>query len=132
MSLTDPIADMATKIRNASRASKDKVDIRQSKISEEILKILKSEEFIEDYKKISDVKQGTLRVYLKFNEDSTPGITNIKRVSTPGLRVYKKTGEIPSVVGGLGIAILSTSQGILTDKDAREKKLGGEVMLEVW
>jgi small subunit ribosomal protein S8 len=132
MSLTDPIADMATKIRNASSAGKDKVDVKASVVTENILKILKDEAFIEDYKKVSDERQGTLRVYLKFSEDSKPYITNIKRISKPGLRVYRNTDDIRSVFGGLGIAIISTSQGILSGKEARDKRLGGEIMLEVW
>ena len=132
MSITDPIADMITLVRNACKARKEKVDIKASKVNEEILKILKVERFIQDYKRISDNKQGTIRVYLKFNQDNVPSISNIKRISKPGLRVYRDKTEFPPVLGGLGIAIISTSHGILTDKEAREKNLGGELMLEVW
>lgn len=148
MSVTDPIADMATLIRNASKACKEKVDIRASKVNEDILKILKNEKFILNYKRIDDYEetssqrrnskngkkcpQGRLRVYLKFNEDKSLHITNIKRISKPGLRIYKNKNEILPVLGGLGINIVSTSQGILADKEAREKGLGGEVMLQVW
>jgi small subunit ribosomal protein S8 len=133
MSITDPIADMVTKIRNASSARKEKVDVKASKISEEILKIMKAEGFIEDYKNITEEhKQGALRVYLKFGEDKTPYITNIKRISTPGRRAYRKSEETRPVLSGLGIAILSTSQGIMSDRDARGRKVGGELMLEVW
>jgi small subunit ribosomal protein S8 len=132
MSITDPIADMATLIRNASASGKEKVNVRASRMNEEIARILKEEAFIENYKRIDDNKQGTLRIYLKLTEEKRPSITNIKRVSKPGLRVYKGTKEIEPVLGGLGIRIISTSQGIITDKAAREKNLGGEVVLEVW
>jgi len=123
---------MATLIRNASNAGKEKVDVRASKICEEIARILKEEAFIESYKRIDDNKQGKLRIYLRLNDEKKPSITNIKRISKPGLRVYKGTKEITPVLGGLGISVISTSQGLIVDKDAREKKLGGEVVLEVW
>jgi small subunit ribosomal protein S8 len=132
MSIADPIANMATLIRNASTSGKEKVDIKASNMNEEILRLLKGEKFIDTYKKIEDSKQGMLRVYLKFNEDRTPAISSIKRVSKPGLRVYKRKDEIVPVLGGLGINIISTSQGLVTDKEAREKAIGGEVLLEVW
>ena len=132
MSITDPIADMATQIRNASSAGKENLDVRASKINEGILEILKSEGFIENYKRIPDNKQDALRIYLKFTEDRRPIITNIKRISKPGLRVYKRKDEITEVLGGLGIAVVSTSQGFLSDKETRERGLGGEVIMEVW
>ncbi len=132
MSITDPIANMATLIRNASSAGKEKVDVKASNIHEEILKILKREGFIENYKRTSDNKQGGLRIYLMRGPHGRPAITNIERVSKPGLRVYTAKDDIPSVLGGIGIAIISTSQGLLTDREAREKDIGGEVMLKVW
>ncbi len=132
MSITDPIANAATLIRNASRANKKSVDIKSSKVNEKILEILKEEKFIQNFKGIPDNNQGTIRVYLKQEPDKRPSITKIVRISRPGLRVYKKNEEIAPVLGGLGIAIISTSLGIFTDSQAREKKLGGEIMLEVW
>ncbi len=132
MSITDPIADMATLIRNASRAGKDKVDIRASNCNEGIAEILKEEKFITNYKRIPDDKQGLIRIYLRFEKDGRPYIRNIKRISKPGLRIYRKKKDLPDVLGGLGIAIISTPQGLLVDKAAREKNIGGEVLLEVW
>lgn len=132
MSITDPIADMVTLLRNATKSGKLKVDVRASKINEEILKILKKESFIQDYKRMEESKQGSLRIYLKFDEEKKPGIMGIKRISKPGLKVYKRKENIKSVLGGIGIAIITTSQGILTDSQAREKNIGGEIMLEVW
>ncbi|MFH1753318.1 MAG: 30S ribosomal protein S8 [Candidatus Omnitrophota bacterium] len=132
MSVTDPIADMATQIRNASSAGKVKVDVKASKVKEAILKILKEEGFIENYKRMPDNKQDTLRIYLKFSEGKKPYMKNIKRISKPGLRVYKGNEELFPVLGGLGISIVSSSEGIITDRVAKEKNLGGEVLLEVW
>lgn len=132
MSVTDPIADAATLIRNASNAGKEKLDVKASRIVEEILKILMREKFILNFKKIPDNKQGLLRVYLKYGQNKKPSITNIRKLSKPGLRIYRDKKNIPVVLGGLGVSIISTSKGILTDREAREKNLGGEVMLEVW
>lgn len=132
MTVTDPIADMATLIRNASSAGKEKADVRFSKINSEILEILKRENFIENFKRSDDKIQGFLRVYLKYDKDKRPSITKIKRVSKPGLRVYRNKKGILPVLGGLGITIVSTSRGIVTDKEARENNLGGEVLLKVW
>lgn len=132
MSITDTIADMATVIRNAVRAGKKTVDIKASNVNEEILKILKNESFIETYKRMEDTNQGMLRVYFKFGEEKTSVLSNIKRISRPGLRDYRKKDDIEPVLGGLGISIVSTSQGIISDREARERNLGGEVMLEVW
>lgn len=135
MSITDPIADMATLIRNASAAGKENIDIKASKVNETILEVLKKEKFIQTFKKIEDNKQGTLRAYLMHGDGSSgrnPRITNIKRISKPGLKVYKSKDEILPVLGGLGIAVVSTSHGIITDEEAREKKIGGEIMMEVW
>ncbi|MBN2453730.1 MAG: 30S ribosomal protein S8 [Candidatus Omnitrophica bacterium] len=132
MALTDPIADMLTIIRNASFAKKDVAEVKNSILSENILKILKQESFIANYKLIKNDKQGILRVYLKYMKNGTPAMLGLKRVSRPGLRVYKKADELPKVYGGLGVAVISTSKGLLTDNDAREKKVGGEVICYAW
>ena len=132
MAVTDPIADMLTVIRNASSAKKDIVEARNSILSEGILKILKREGFVSNYKIIKDSKQGILRIYLKYLKSGTPAILGLKKISKPGLRVYKKADELPKVYGGLGLAIVSTSKGLLTDDDARDKKVGGEVLCYAW
>ncbi|SDF50730.1 30S ribosomal protein S8 [Sporolituus thermophilus] len=132
MVMTDPIADMLTRIRNASSVYHDKVDIPASKIKEAIARILKEEGFIKDYEVIQDGKQGILRVSLKYGANREKVITGIKRISKPGLRVYAKKDQLPRVLGGLGIAIISTSKGIMTDKQARHQGLGGEVIAYVW
>lgn len=132
MSVTDPISDALTKIRNASRAGKDSVNIKASNICEEIMRIFKEKKFISNYKKIEDKKQGTIRVYLRFLDDKTPAITQIRRISTPGLRRYVAKDEIPRVLNGMGFAIISTSRGLLADDEARKEKQGGEVLLYAW
>ena len=132
MSITDSIAAMLTQIRNANTGGKDKVDVKHSKINEGILNILKKEKFINNFKIIPDQKQGMIRVYLKFDEDGNPVMQGLKRISRPGLRVYAKNKKIPKVFGGLGIAVVSTSYGLMTDAEAREKQLGGEVLCWVW
>lgn len=129
--LTDPIADMLTRIRNAVRIKADKVDIPISKIKLEIAKILKEEGFIKAYKIVKDRKQGTLRIIPKY-VDNQSVITGLKRVSKPGRRFYVGSDEIPMVMGGLGIAILTTSKGIMTDKTCRRDRIGGEVICYVW
>ncbi|MDR3592195.1 MAG: 30S ribosomal protein S8 [Negativicutes bacterium] len=132
MVMTDPIADMLTRIRNANSVYHDKVEIPASKIKQSIVEILKSEGFVRDYEMITDGKQGTLRVVLKYGANREKVITGIKRISKPGLRVYAKTEQLPKVLGGLGIAIISTSKGIMSDKQARKEGLGGEVIAYVW
>ena len=132
MAVTDSIADMLTIVRNGSRAKMPVVEVRGSNISGEILTIFKKNEFIANLKLIKDNKQGVLRVYLKYYRDGSPAILGIKRISRPGLRVYKKTDELPKVYGGLGIAVISTSKGLMTDEQAREEKLGGEVICYIW
>ncbi|HSC69997.1 MAG TPA: 30S ribosomal protein S8 [Candidatus Methylomirabilis sp.] len=132
MAMTDPIADMLTRIRNANQALLDKVDVPASRLKVEISKVLKAEGFIRAYKLIDDNKQGVLRVYLKFGPGNERVILGLKRVSRPGLRVYRKTARIPRVVSGLGVTIVSTSQGVMTGKQARERSLGGEVLCTVW
>ncbi|KXS45779.1 MULTISPECIES: 30S ribosomal protein S8 [unclassified Candidatus Frackibacter] len=131
MSMTDPVADMLTRTRNANLANKDKVDIPASNIKEEIARILQDEGFIKEYKRIDDNAQGKLRLYLKYSNGEKV-ITGLKRISKPGLRVYASKDEVPKVLGGLGVAIISTSQGVVTDKVAREKGIGGEVVCYVW
>ena len=132
MSLSDPIADMLTRIRNANTALNEKTDIPASKMSEDIAKILKAEGYIDDYKLIENQKQGVLRVFLKYGPDRARTISGLRRTSKPGRRVYRGTKELPRVVGGLGIAIISTPKGMLTDRQAREANVGGEVVCEVW
>lgn len=132
MSMTDPLADMFTRIRNGSTAKFEKVDIRSSKLKREIAKLLKEEGFIKNFKVITDDHQHEMiRVFLKYDE-GRKGIIHIRRVSKPGRRMYAGTDRIPSVMGGLGISILSTPKGILTDKSARKANVGGEVLCHVW
>jgi small subunit ribosomal protein S8 len=130
--MTDPIADMLTRIRNANRALLDKVDIPASRFKVEIAKILKAEGFIRAYKLIDDNKQGILRVYLKLGPGNERVILGLRRVSRPGLRVYRKAAQIPNVMSGMGVAIVSTSQGLMTGKTARHRSLGGEILCYVW
>lgn len=131
MSRTDLIADNFTVIRNAIMAKKENVDMPASKTMRSILEILKRKNYIDNFKEIEDKKQGILRVYLKYVR-GIPAISNIKRISKPGLRIYSKGKEIPSVLRGRGIAIVSTSKGILIDKEAKEQNLGGEILGFVW
>lgn len=132
MAVTDPIADALTILRNASFARKETAELRNSKLTEEILKILKRESFISNYKLVKDNKQGILRVYLRYAKDGAPAMIGIKRISKPGLRIYKQSDELPKVYGGLGMAVISTSKGLLTDNEAREKKIGGEIICYAW
>lgn len=132
MSMTDPIADMLTRIRNANQAQLERVDIPASRLKIELAKVLKAEGFIRGYKLIDDSKQGILRVYLKFGPGNERVIQGIRRVSRPGLRTYRKAAQIPRVFSGMGVAILSTSQGLMTGKAARERSMGGEVLCYVW
>ena len=132
MSVTDLIADQLTVIRNGLMAGKKSVIIKRSTLLEGLMKIIKEEGFIENYKVIEDNKQGLIKVYLKYLEDGASVIENLERVSTPGLRRYIPSEKIKSVLGGSGIAILSTSKGLLTDKDAKEQGVGGELICRVW
>ncbi|OHW62434.1 30S ribosomal protein S8 [Andreesenia angusta] len=132
MVMTDPIADMLTRIRNSNNAKHETVDIPASNIKKSLANILLEEGFVKGYDVIEDGKQGIIRVQLKYGADKEKIITGLKRISKPGLRVYVKSDEIPRVLGGLGIAILSTSNGIVTDKVARKEKVGGEVICYVW
>jgi len=132
MPVTDPIADMLTCIRNAAKAGHRRVDVPASHSKEAIARLLAAEKYISNYKKIEDDKQGVLRIYLRYNEDNKPIIKGLKRISTPGRRVYVKRGEIPKVLGGLGTAVVSTSQGILTGQAALQRGLGGELVAKIW
>ena len=131
MVMTDPIADMLTRIRNANQAKHEVVEMPASRLKLEILEVLKNEGYIAEYEKIEDGKQGVIKVTLKYvNKERV--IKGIKRISKPGLRVYAKSTELPQVLNGLGVAIISTSNGVRTDREARKNKLGGEVIAFVW
>ncbi len=132
MCMTDPIADMLTRIRNAGKARFDKVDIPASRMKISLARILKEEGYIKNYKVIKDNRQGLLRLYLKYSEHQIPLIQGLRRVSTPGRRVYCGHAELPKVQGGLGVAVISTSQGVVTDRQARKLQVGGEVLCEIW
>jgi small subunit ribosomal protein S8 len=132
MVMTDPIADLLTRIRNANMVRHEKLEVPASKMKKEIADILKREGFIRDVEVIEDNKQGIIRIFLKYGGNRERVITGVKRISKPGLRVYAKSNEVPRVLNGLGIAIVSTSNGILTDKEARQQQVGGEVLAYVW
>ena len=132
MVMTDPIADLLTRIRNANVARHDQLEVPASNLKKEIVDILKREGFIRDFEYIEDSKQGVLRLFLKYGQDNERVITGIKKISKPGLRVYVKADELPRVLNGLGIAVVSTSKGVLTDKEARQQAVGGEVLAYVW
>lgn len=130
--MTDPVADFLTRIRNANMIYQEKVEVPASKVKRALAEILKNEGYIKNYEYIEDNKQGTIRLYLKYGPNKEKVITGLKRISRPGLRIYAKKGEIPKVLGGLGIAVISTSKGILTDKQARREGVGGEVICYIW
>ena len=132
MSMSDPIADMLTRIRNAGKAKFNSVDIPGSKLKIELAKILKDEGFIKNYKFVKDNKQGILRIYLKYGQGEQSVIFGLERISKPSRRVYVKSKDIQPVLNGLGIAILSTSKGIMTDKRARSENAGGEILCHIW
>ncbi|MGO3652625.1 30S ribosomal protein S8 [Vagococcus sp.] len=132
MVMTDPIADFLTRIRNANIVKHDSLEVPASKIKLEIAKILQREGFVREVESIEDDKQGIIRVFLKYGKNDERVITNLKRISKPGLRAYVKADEVPKVLNGLGIAVISTSEGVLTDKEARERNIGGEVLAYVW
>jgi small subunit ribosomal protein S8 len=132
MTMTDPLADMLTRVRNASAVKHESVDVPASNIKKEVARILLEEGFIKSYDVIEDGKQGIIRIQLKYSREKEKVITGIKRISKPGLRVYAKRDDVPKVLGGLGVAIISTSHGLITDKKAREKGVGGEVIAYVW
>jgi len=132
MVMTDPIADFLTRIRNANMVRHESLEVPASKIKLEIASILKAEGFIKNFEYTSDDKQGVIRVFLKYGQNNERVITGLKRISKPGLRVYAKSTDIPKVLNGLGIAIVSTADGVITDKEARAKNVGGEVLAYVW
>lgn len=132
MSQTDPVADMLTCIRNAMRAGHKRVDIPGSGVKTAIASALLREHYIQNFRTIEDTKQGVLRIYLKYDEKESPVITGLKRISRPGRRVYVGKDDVPRVMGGMGSAILSTTNGILTDKEARSAGLGGELLAQIW
>ncbi len=131
MSLSDPIADMLTRIRNATRVRRTQVDVKASKICEGIAAVLKSEGYIEGFDRIEDGKQGILKVFLKYDQEGCPAISDITRTSKPGCRVYVGVENLPTVLGGMGIAVVSTSKGVISDRGCRADKVGGEVLCTV-
>ena len=130
--VSDPVGDMLTRVRNASRAEHEKVDIPSSKLKVRLAEILKEEGFVKNFRLLEDGKQGVLRVYLKYGAANEKMISGMVRVSTPGRRVYVPHDKIPSVLGGMGVTVLSTSRGVLTGRAARKEKVGGEVLAYVW
>ena len=132
MQITDVIADMLTRIRNAGTAKHETVDVPASNVKNAIAQILVEEGYVKEVQIIDDGKQGVIRIYLKYTENKKPVISGIKRISKPGLRIYASKDELPKVLGGLGVAVISTSKGIMTDKKARSLGIGGEVMAYIW
>ena len=131
MSMTDPIADLLTRIRNAQLARKSEVSVGSSRLKQAVLKVLKDEGYVADFRIASDGGKSTITIALKYF-DGRPVIDRLERVSRPGLRIYRKSTEVPRVLGGLGVAVLSTSQGLMTDREARKRNVGGEVLCYVW
>lgn len=131
MPVTDPISDFLTRIRNASRAKKVSVEIPSSNMKKNLAEILKKQQFIHDYSLIEDKKQNILKIFLKYSKGA-PALNGLKRISTPGLRVYKNADELPRVLNGLGIAVVSTSKGLLTEKEAKREAVGGEIVCYIW
>ena len=132
MSMTDPLADLLTRIRNGLSAKKSSIEIPSSKLKMEVVKILKDEGYISNFKVTEDDKQGVLKVDLKYDQSGKPAITGIQKISKPGLRRYSASDEIPPVLAGLGITVLSTSKGVMTDQSARKERVGGELICRVW
>jgi small subunit ribosomal protein S8 len=132
MAVSDPVADFLTCVRNAIRARHRKVDVHASRLKTELARVLLREHYINNFKVIEDSKQGVLRIYLKYTGGDASVITGIRRVSSPGRRVYVKKGRLPRVMGGLGTSIVSTSRGLMTDREARDAGLGGELVCQVW
>jgi len=131
MAWSDPIADMLTRIRNATRANKDHVNVKASNICEGIASVLKQEGYIEEFDRIDDGKQGIIRITLKYDDEAQPVINEIARTSRPGCRMYSSVQDLPRVLGGLGIAIVSTSKGVMSDRECRQSNVGGEVLCTV-
>ena len=132
MSVTDPIANLLTNVRNAIHARKETVDVPGSNLGQKILEIFKNDGYLEDYRPIKDNKQGVLKIYLKYAKNHKPAISGLRRISKPGLRVYVKNDNLPRVINGLGTAVISTSKGVMTDREARKNNIGGEVLCYVW
>ena len=132
MSMTDPIADLLARIRNAHRAKHDRLDVPASRVKMEVCKILQAEGYIKGVKLVEGKPRDLIRVFLSYTKDGDPGISVMRRVSTPGRRVYKGAEQIKPVLNGMGIGIISTSKGLLTDRQARDQRVGGEVLCEVW
>ena len=132
MTMTDPISDLLTRIRNAHLAKHDRLDIPASKLKAEVCRLLKQTGFVQDVRLIEAEPQSTLRIYLRYSPEGLPAIQHVHRVSKPGRRVYRKAGDLKPVRNGLGVGIISTSQGLLTDGEARERQVGGEVLCELW
>jgi len=132
MSMTDPIADLLSRIRNAQIAKHDRLDVPISKLKVQVVKLLKEEGFIKNFREIAGEPVGTLRVFLRYSQEGVPAISHLQRVSKPGRRVYRRADEIQPVRNGLGVGIVSTSQGLLTDAQARERRVGGELLCQVW
>lgn len=132
MSMTDPISDLLTRIRNALLAKHDRLDVPASKLKANVCALLQREGFIEAFENIEQKPQGLLRIFLRYNHEGTPAIRRLARVSKPGRRVYRGADDIKPVLNGLGVAIVSTSKGLLTDHEAREQRVGGEILCELW
>lgn len=132
MTMTDPISDLLTRLRNAHLAKHDRLDMPASKLKSELCRVLKESGFLEDFRVIEAVPQGTLRIYLRYSDAGTPAIQHLRRISKPGRRVYRKAEDLRPVRNGLGVGIVSTSQGVLTDAQARQRRVGGEVLCEIW
>jgi len=132
MKTSDPLSDLFTRLRNGMRAGHDRVDVPSSRLKEAVLKVLEQEGFISSFRKVQEENRPVLRVGLKYDHEGEPIVSGLERVSRPGRRIYAKADAIPQVLGGLGVSIVSTSQGIVTDKKARQARLGGEVLCNVW
>lgn len=132
MTMTDPIADLLTRIRNAILAKHDRLDVPSSKLKLEVCRLLKQEGYIENFRLVEATPQSSIRVYLRYNEEGVPAIQHMARVSKPGRRVYSGAEDLHEVRNGLGVGIISTSQGLLTDMEARQRRVGGEVLCEIW
>lgn len=132
MSMTDPISDLLARIRNAQLAKHDRLDVPKSKLKLEVVKLLKEEGFIKNFREIEEPPAGRLRIFLRYSAEGMPAISHLRKISKPGRRVYRRANDIPPVRNGLGIGIISTSQGLLTDAQARERRVGGELLCEVW
>ena len=132
MSMTDPIADLLTRIRNAHRAKHDRLDVPASNLKMEVCRILKEEGYIKNVEMVEGEPRSVIRVFLAYNKEGKPGIERMQRVSTPGRRVYRGADDIKPVLNGLGVGIVSTSQGLMTDRQARQRRVGGEILCEIW